>query len=71
MFFRTKTTDVWEQKVTLERFNPVRRIVNGEDVSVVLRNIDTNEEMVVRLNDFRDGYKLSKVGDIKGKVIFL
>lgn len=72
MYSSLRTTDIYENSLTKVRFNPIKTEtgVDGGEFLIV-KNVDSNEEIKITLNDFRNNCKLVKSGSLKEKAFFI
>lgn len=56
-FIQVHDTDVWEDKITKKTYNPMKVIMRFEkDNKIVLRNVQTSEEIEIKLELFKKEY---------------
>lgn len=72
MYLSLRTSDIYENRVTKVQFNPIKTekdVAGGE--FLIIKNVDSNEEIKITLNDFRNNCKLVKSGSLKEKAFFI
>lgn len=72
-FLRIKVTDTITNKESGKEYNLIRveKTTGGDAGLVLLKSVDTEEEIKVSVNDYRAHYKITKYGPQTDKVYFL
>lgn len=71
-WIRVKATDIITNKKSGETFNltAVEKHINDSDI-VILKNTETNGEIRITINEYRNSYKVTTYGDPCDKFFML